>query len=168
MMPLTTQDKEKILSFLESRLEPKVYDTWCRSLELEPTGDNTYRVPTANPFYRDWLEKLLRKPLEDAFSNLFGRTPDLVFQVHASPGYEAPAPRVPAAPPPVNVVEPAPAIPDFVYNPNYTFDNFIEGPSNRMAFAAAVAVSENPATLYNPLFIHGGVGLGKTHLLQAI
>ena len=50
MMPLTAQDKEKILSFLESRLEPKVYDTWCRSLELEPAGDNTYRVPTANPF----------------------------------------------------------------------------------------------------------------------
>src|SRR6185295_11131885 len=70
MMPLTAQDKEKILSFLETRLEPKVYDTWCRSLELEPAGDNAYRVPTANPFYRDWLEKLLRKPLEDAFANL--------------------------------------------------------------------------------------------------
>src|SRR5262245_11873496 len=171
MMPLTAQDKEKILSFLESRLEPKVYDTWCRSLELEPAGDNAYRVPTANPFYRDWLEKLLRKPLEDAFSNLFGRTPDLVFQVNASPlaAMSSLAPTAPTPPPAAPApVEPAPVIPDFVYNPNYTFDNFIEGPSNRMAFAAAVAVSENPATLYNPLFIHGGVGLGKTHLLQAI
>jgi chromosomal replication initiator protein len=165
MTPLTSQDKEKILSFLETRLEPKVYDTWCRSLELEPAGDNAYRVPTANPFYRDWLEKLLRKPLEDAFANLFGKTPDLVFQVNANPGFvEAPLPR-PALPPPV---EPPPPVTDFGYNPNYTFDNFIEGPSNRMAFAAAVAVSENPAKEYNPLFIHGGVGLGKTHLLQAI
>src|SRR5436190_8397154 len=169
MMPLTSQDKEKILSFLESRLEPKVYDTWCRSLELEPAGENAYRVPTANPFYRDWLEKLLRKPLEDAFSSLFGRTPDLVFQVNASPIAAALSPAAPAsAPAPAAPVEQPPAIPDFVYNPNYTFENFIEGPSNRMAFAAAVAVSENPATLYNPLFIHGGVGLGKTHLLQAI
>ncbi|HVR83311.1 MAG TPA: chromosomal replication initiator protein DnaA [Planctomycetota bacterium] len=167
MMPLTTQDKEKILSYLESRLEPKVYDTWCRSLELEPTGENAYRVPTANPFYRDWLEKLLRKPLEDAFSSLFGRTPDLVFQVNASP-LAALAPAATPAAAPAATVEAAPAIPDFVYNPTYTFENFIEGPSNRMAFAAAVAVSENPATLYNPLFIHGGVGLGKTHLLQAI
>jgi len=170
MMPLTAQDKEKILSFLETRLEPKVYDTWCRSLELEPAGDNAYRVPTANPFYRDWLEKLLRKPLEDAFSNLFGRTPDITFQVNASPlAVLGPAPLVASvvsAPPPP--VEAPPVIPDFVYNPNYTFENFIEGPSNRMGFAAAVAVSENPATLYNPLFIHGGVGLGKTHLLQAI
>jgi len=171
MMPLTAQDKEKILSFLETRLEPKVYDTWCRSLELEPAGDNAYRVPTANPFYRDWLEKLLRKPLEDAFANLFGRTPDLVFQVNASPlaAMAALAPAAPSVPAPAPApVETAPVIPDFVYNPNYTFDNFIEGPSNRMGFAAAVAVSENPATLYNPLFIHGGVGLGKTHLLQAI
>jgi len=167
MMPLTAQDKEKILSFLETRLEPQVYDTWCRSLELEPAGDNAYRVPTANPFYRDWLEKLLRKPLEDAFSSLFGCTPDLVFQVNASP-LAALAPAAPAPAPAAPAADPAPAIPDFVYNPNYTFDNFIEGPSNRMAFAAAVAVSENPATLYNPLFIHGGVGLGKTHLLQAI
>ncbi|HUR38339.1 MAG TPA: chromosomal replication initiator protein DnaA [Planctomycetota bacterium] len=168
MMPLTSQDKDKILSFLESKLEPKIYDTWCRSLELEPAGDNAYRVPTANPFYRDWLEKLLRKPLEDAFSSLFGQTPDLVFQVNAAPLAalmpSAPPPAPPAAPP----VEAAIAIPDFVYNPTYTLENFIEGPSNRMAFAAAVAVSENPATLYNPLFIHGGVGLGKTHLLQAI
>jgi chromosomal replication initiator protein len=168
MMPLTSQDKEKILSFLESKLEPKIYDTWCRSLELEPAGDNAYRVPTANPFYRDWLEKLLRKPLEDAFSSLFGQTPDLVFQVNTAP-LAALMPSAPPPAPPVAVpVEAAPAIPDFVYNPTYTFENFIEGPSNRMAFAAAVAVSENPATLYNPLFIHGGVGLGKTHLLQAI
>src|SRR4029077_6505362 len=126
MMPLTAQDKEKILSFLESRLEPKVYDTWCRSLDLDPAGENAYRVPTANPFYRDWLEKLLRKPLEDAFTNLFGRSPDLVFPVNAgplpalSPVYAETASSKPAAAP----LEPAPVIPDFVYNPNYTFENF--------------------------------------------
>ena len=165
MMPLTAQDKEKILSFLESRLEPKVYDTWCRSLELEPAGDNTYRVPTANPFYRDWLEKLLRKPLEDAFQSLFGRVPEIVFQVSGAPpmAYSTPLSSAPQAAPPA-----PPPEPDFVFNPAHTFYNFIEGPSNRMAFAAAVAVSENPATLYNPLFIYGGVGLGKTHLLQAL
>src|SRR5262245_44905357 len=125
MMPLTAQDKEKILSFLESRLEPKAYDTWCRSLELEHAGDDIYRLPPATLFVCDLLVKLLSMPLEVAFSNLFGRTPDLVFQVHASAGYPAPpAPRAAAAPPPPPV-EPAPVTPDFVYNPNYTFDNFI-------------------------------------------
>jgi chromosomal replication initiator protein len=163
MTSLTVQDKENILSFLEGRLDPKVYDTWCRSLEIEATGENAFRVPTPNSSYRDWLEKLLRKPLEDAFTQLFGRSPDIVFQVSASPAVR----KFATAVPPVVVLEPTPA-PDFPYNPSYTFENFIEGPSNRMAFAASVAVSENPATQYNPLFIHGGVGLGKTHLLQAI
>ncbi len=166
MTPITTNEKERILSFLEARLEPKVYDTWVRSLEIEAIDERSVRVPTANPYYRSWLEKLLKKPLEDAFSQLFGRAPEIVFEVSGAGPF--PAPAEPLPPPPV-VPEPAPAAaPDFVFNPVYTFENFIAGPSNRMAYAAAVAVSENPATLYNPLFIHGGVGLGKTHLLQAI
>jgi len=167
MTPITTQEQEKILTFLEAKLEPKVYDTWCRQLTFETVGENAVRVPTANPFYRDWLEKLLRKPLEDAFQSLFGRCPEIVFQVSGSASatfLASPAP-APVAPPPA--AEP-PREPEFVFNPAYTFENFIDGPSNRMAYAAAVAVSEKPATLYNPLFIHGGVGLGKTHLLQAI
>jgi chromosomal replication initiator protein len=168
MTSLTIPETQKILSFLESRLEAKVYDTWCRTLKLESIGDNAVRVPTANPFYRDWLEKLLKKPLEDAFLQLFGRAPEIVFQV----GDVGPVTFAPAPPPALedsgSPTAPAGAETDFVFNPAYKFENFIEGPSNRMAYAAAVAVSENPATLYNPLFIHGGVGLGKTHLLQAI
>jgi chromosomal replication initiator protein len=171
---LDLKDKERILSFLESRLEAKIYDTWCRSLQLEAVNERQVRVPAANPFYRDWLEKLLRKPLEDAFQHLFGQVPEIVFQV--APSFAPPDPRPgeppawprPAAPAPERVEGPRTPAPDFPFNPSYTFENFIEGPSNRMAYAAAVAVSENPGTLYNPLFIHGGVGLGKTHLLQAI
>ena len=171
MSPITVQEKERILSYLEAHLEPKVYDTWCRSLELEPLDDNSVRVPTSNPYYRDWLEKLLKKPLEDAFQQLFGRAPEIVFQVGAVPPPSTPAP----LPPPTEVPSAPPSAPaeattttDFTLNPLYTFENFIEGQSNRMALAAARAVSENPSTHYNPLFIHGGVGLGKTHLLQAI
>jgi len=165
MTPLTAQEKQKIFSFLESRLDAKVYDAWCRSLEIEASGENSVRIPTANPFHRDWLEKLLRKPLEDAFQDLFGREIEIVFQVGDAPVplLLPPAP-VPAPPRPV---APAPAAAPAL-KPEYTFANLVEGPSNRMACAAAKAVSENPAGLYNPLFIYGGVGLGKTHLLQAI
>jgi chromosomal replication initiator protein len=169
MTPITTQEQGKILSFLESRLEARIYDTWCRQLTFEQAGENAVRVPTANPYYRDWLEKLIRKPLEDAFQSLFGRVPEIVFQVTNDPATMIPA-SLPTPPVAAPALAPPPPQrePDFVFNPAYTFENFVEGPSNRMAYAAAVAVSESPATLYNPLFIHGGVGLGKTHLLQAI
>jgi chromosomal replication initiator protein len=177
MTPITLQDKERILSALEARLEPKVFETWCRALEMEPLDDGGVRVPTANPVHRDWLDKLIRRPLEDAFLQVFGHVPDIVFQVGGGLPLPVPTPapapaavRAPAPLPP-----PPPASPDappppatFVHNPGYIFENFIEGPSNRFAFAAARAVSENPARQYNPLFIHGGVGLGKTHLLQAV
>ncbi len=159
MTPLSAQEKEKILSYLESRLDPKVYDAWCRSLELETAGANSVRVPTANAFHRDWIEKLLRKPLEDAFLDVFGREVEVVFQVGDAQ---------PVAPPPPAQSRPKTHATAAALKPEYTFSNFVEGPSNRMAYAASVAVSESPAGLYNPLLIHGGVGLGKTHLLQAI
>jgi chromosomal replication initiator protein len=166
MTPLTALEKQKIFTFLESRLEPKIYDAWCRSLEIEASGENAVRIPTANPFHRDWLEKLLRKPLEDAFQDLFGREVEVVFQVGGAPLLLSPPP-APAPLPPPGAAAPAP-VPIRAFKAEYTFANFVEGPSNRMAHAAAVAVSESPAGLYNPLFLHGGVGLGKTHLLQAI
>src|SRR5204862_1889589 len=97
MTPITVLEQEKILTYLEARLEPRIYDIWCRQLTFETLGENAVRVPTANPYYRDWLEKLIRKPLEDAFQNLFGRVPDIVFQVTGAaaasfPMRPAPAP----------------------------------------------------------------------------
>ena len=167
MSPITEHDKERILSFLKSNLEPGVYDTWCGSLDFEAVGDLKVAVPTATAYHRRWLEKLLLKPIEDAFQHLFGQAPEIVFQVAAGAAAEPPPLPAPAPPPVAATPEPI-ASSDFILNPAYTFENFIEGMSNRMALAAARAVSDNPGALYTPLFIHGGVGLGKTHLLQAV
>src|SRR3989304_7269458 len=73
---------------------------------------------------------------------------------------------MPAAPPNAAETFPSPLFTNL--NPKYTFENFVVGPSNRLAHAACVAASENPAKAYNPVFLYGGVGLGKTHLLQAV
>ena len=174
MIPLTEQDKDRIRTYLKTNLEPGVFETWCSSIDFEPIDDQKVAVPTATAYHRRWLEKLLHKPIEDAFQHLFGQAPEVVFQVAAgdagastiAPPPPPPPTPVPAAP--VMAALEATASSDFILNPAYTFENFIEGMSNRMALAAARAVADNPGSLYNPLFIHGGVGLGKTHLLQAV
>ena len=171
-MKLQDQKKTALLSHLEQHLDRRVFDTWCRRLEFNDIGDNRVQIPAPNVFYRDWLERELRRPLEAAFQVLFGVTPTLLFEISDGPALPE-TPPVPAAIP--TVPAPSPSAGEEVrqpstlsLNPRYTFENFVVGPSNRMAFAAAMAVSEAPGRAYNPLFIHGGVGLGKTHLLQAV
>jgi chromosomal replication initiator protein len=182
---MTVQDQ--IRTLLEEKLDRQVYDTWCQSLELNNKGENLWHIPAPNPFYRDWLEKELRRPLEDAFKQLFGQIPTLVFKVEEGKGSpqktftktEKPSfqkipvlKKLPAASEPPRTPPPAPPIREegkqTTLNGKYTFRSYVVGPSNRFAHAATLAVSENLGTLYNPLFIHGGVGLGKTHLLQSL
>jgi chromosomal replication initiator protein len=169
---------EKIRVLLEERLDRRVYDTWCPTLELNEAGKNIWHIPAPNPFYRDWLERELRRPLEEAFQQVFGVIPTLVFKV-ADSSTPIPLPDPPKSSPVVESPKTAPTPSPFsatlreeeqqtALNPKYTFDSYVVGPSNRFAHAATLAVSENLGNLYNPLFIHGGVGLGKTHLLQAL
>ncbi len=163
--------REQVLAYLEKRIERTVYDTWCPRLEFVEGADGIVQVPAANPFVRDWLERDLRAPLEEAFLRLFGRVPTLVFKVVDGDAISAsvvPLAAPPALPIPSPISPPSEINPGLILNPRHLFDTFVVGPTNRFAHAAALAVSENPGGHYNPLFIHGGVGLGKTHLLQAI
>jgi len=173
------------MAALEPRVRPEVFRTWCRDLDFIQVDENVVHVPAPNAFYRDWLERDLRRPLEEAFLIAFGRVPELVFRVREDGGVdeppldetrhaEAPAPpRVPSPEAPTPIA-PVPALArtadgsSLPLNPAYTFEVFVAGPTNRLAHAAALAVSETPGRDHNPLFIHGGVGLGKTHLLQAV
>ena len=174
MSALSSDLRHSILTRLEQAVPEAIYQTWCRNLAIEEVGDNAFEVPVPNAFYRDWLEREIRRPLEDAFRQVFGRSPALAFRI--SDSAEAMAVFAPPRPPRVEVpTAPRPAPPpkalstgDLVLNPFYTFDRFVAGPSNRVAHAAALSVAEGGGTVYNPFFVHGGVGLGKTHILQAI
>ena len=132
---------------------------WLDPLSVATVSEQSVVLEAPNTFFRDWVAAHY---LELLRAHTGGRELQIVTSV-ASPAPSAPppmlaAPRNPSAAPRW----------DHGLNPKFSFDHFVVGPSNRFAHAASLAVAESPAKAYNPLFIYGGVGLGKTHLMQAI
>ncbi len=153
------------LSQLQMEMPKASYDTWVRSTELvEYTGD-TFTVGVQNAYARDWLENRLSSTVTRLLSGMMSKPQAVEFVV-----FHKESNRSEKADNSIEVSEqPAPARPsNQTLNTRYTFDNFVVGTSNRLAHAASLAVADNPAKAYNPLFLYGGVGLGKTHLLHAI
>ena len=144
------------------------YDTWLKDTVGLRTDNGSFVIGTPSDFVSEWLSTKMGPVIAKTVSGIMGRSVDLLFQV-ISPGgngYQADEP-------PLTGASPAPAVtsspsPRKRINGRLTFDRFVVGESNRLAAAAAHAVAEKPGEVYNPLFIYGGPGLGKTHLLHAI
>jgi chromosomal replication initiator protein len=142
---------------LREALNETTYSTWfgdAKGLELSP---DTFVIATPNDFAKAWIGGHFLELIRAAVRETTGEEREIVLTVREKPK-PAPAREV--------VEQPHARYSDL--NPKYTFDSFVIGSSNRFAHAAALAVAEAPAQAYNPLFIYGGTGLGKTHLLQAI
>ncbi len=147
------------------RLPPAVMESWVRPCRLLAIEGDHLRIGAPNVFSRDWLAQHHLDALQHAAADAIGGQPRVsvvVDETLAGAPDEA-TPRL-AAPPP----RAAPAGSTDGLNPRYTFDTFVVGSSNQFAQAASQAVAELPSKAYNPLFIYGGVGLGKTHLLHAV
>ena len=160
------------LGELQLELTRATFETWLRNSRLVACEDGVFVIGVANTYARDWLESRLRSVVARVLTRLTGRTASVRFVVWEGPqegrGEACLAPALPllagnAAESPRRSERSNDTL-----NPRYTFDSFIVGPGNRLAHAACMAVAERPARAFNPLFIHGGVGLGKTHLLHAI
>jgi chromosomal replication initiator protein len=152
------------LGQLQMEMPRATFDTWVRDAELLAHEDGAYIIGVQNAYARDWLEDRMLATVKRVLTGLAGRTVEVrfvVWQGESSDEPAAPALPAPAAPSPLRTS----SVP---LNPRYSFENFVVGPSNRLAHAASMAVAENPARAYNPLFLYGGVGLGKTHLLNAV
>lgn len=181
---------EQVLGSMEKEIIKPIFDTWIKSTIPLSLTDTTLEIGTPSQFIKDWIEtryaatiqntvrQVTQKPLEVKFVNL-----DL--ESAKSQSYPGQAVEQESTPP---LVKPAfaadypPAAGDDIavrknngtedfitsLNPKYTFESFVIGNSNRFAHAASLAVAEVPAKVYNPFFIYGGVGLGKTHLMHAI
>ena len=142
------------------------FDAWLKNTRPVAVEGDTLIVAAPNPFVCEWLNGKLAHPLNAALRRCVQGDLKLRFVVAEPPTDETAATtdwatsEPPAATRPLTAGQPL--------NPKYTFDTFVIGSGNRLAHAAALAVAEAPARAYNPLFLYGGVGLGKTHLMQAI
>jgi len=156
------------LGELQVALSPANFETWLRHTALTDVADNRFRIAVPNGFAKDWLETRYRPLISQTLARIVGYSVVVEFIVapDAANGVAADA----AAPAQVRVepTRPAPEGAGTNLNPRYTFTNFIVGSANRLAHAASLSVAERPGHAYNPLFLYGGVGLGKTHLMHAI
>ncbi len=158
------------LSYLEDELSPQQFNTWIRPLQAE-LSDDILRLLSPNRFVQDWVTDRFHGRIEELVSQLSEdkAAPRIIFEVGSST--PPPAPRNQqkiAEPAPVPAKVKQAAVGRSRINPDFTFDNFVEGKSNQLGRAASTQVGENPGSAYNPLFIYGGVGLGKTHLMHAV
>ena len=140
------------------------FNTWIRPLQAVE-DDHTLRLLAPNHFVVDWLKRHHYERITELVS---GNGLSVVVEVGSVRPARTPGPAQPAAPIPPSSADAPPRLLASRLNPSFTFDSFVEGKSNQLAKAAAVQVGQNPGRSYNPLFIYGGVGLGKTHLMQAI
>ncbi len=160
---------QSALGQLQMEMPKASFDTWVRDTQIASYVDGLFTVTVHNAYARDWLESRLSSTVTRLLMGIMNRSVEVTFVVRSnesSPDVHPPHP--PAETAAATDEIPAPRARSSSLNPRYTFENFVVGPNNRLAHAASQAVAENPATAYNPLFLYGGVGLGKTHLLHAI
>ncbi len=160
---------------LQLQLPREVFDTWLRPARLLAHEDGTYIIGVQNTYARDWLEHRLKKVIIRTLSSIAGRTVEVQFVLwtehnHQEQSLADAGPLLAGLAPkeePAAYFEPA-TRPDASLNPRFIFDEYVVGEGNRLAHAAAMAVVNQPGEQFNPLYIQGGVGMGKTHLLHAI
>lgn len=160
---------QAVLGQLQMEMAKATFDTWAKGTFFVSYKEGVYTVGVNNAFARDWLDSRLNSTVVRMLSGILNRSVEVEFIVQKAQAETVSEPEEDNR---LAAVKPNPAADlapfETSLNTNYKFDNFVVGASNRLAHAASLAVSEQPAKAYNPLFLYGGVGLGKTHLLHAI
>ncbi|HEY9632268.1 MAG TPA: chromosomal replication initiator protein DnaA [Coleofasciculaceae cyanobacterium] len=162
----------QVLERLQLQLSRPTFETWIKTASAEQLENNCLVIRTPNPFARNWLQKYYIKTIAEVVQDILGQSVEIQLIVTSgddgSPNGETDVswslPVVTSASETTSIHQPRPS----ELNPKYIFSRFVVGSNNRMAHAASLAVAESPGREFNPLFLCGGVGLGKTHLMQAI
>ena len=167
-----TETKElwnKILEIIKEELNPQVYNSWFSQTKVVKFEGNELIISAPGDFCKEWLEKHYAGFIQDILKRALGSDDNLVIKFKTDDQkISAPVPSTPNTEEKIKKPENFIKSDNLGLNPRYTFDSFVIGNSNRFAHAACLAVAQSPAKAYNPLFIYGKVGLGKTHLIHAI
>ncbi len=153
----------RCLELIENRVGQAVFDLWFKPIRLRQLKEEYAMLEIPNRFYKEWIEENYSEIIEDVFQEVIKKRPSVRYTVKEKQDDEIK--RLNAQ---INSRRRSLRNRGIYLNPKYTFEEFVVGPSNQFAHAAALKVAESPGTVYNPLFIYGGVGLGKTHLINAI
>ncbi len=156
---------DQCLAHLERELSPQQFNTWIRPLHAVSDG-NELRLLAPNRFVKDWIDERFLKRIGEILEQIHQPRPALRVEIGTQQA-EIVRPANQEPQPSASLASKA-AGKNNSLNPNYTFDSFVQGKSNQLARAASSQVAQNPGEAYNPLFIYGGVGLGKTHLVHAV
>ena len=159
------------LGELQLQMPRATFDTWVKPTSVLSHEDGSFVIAVPNAYAQDWLQTKLLSTVKRILTGIAGRSVEVRFIVWNKEEPVEPAPLLNG----LDQLRPEPVAEAISrgrtnsgLNPRYIFETFVVGPSNRLAHAACLAVAEKPASQYNPLFLYGGVGLGKTHLLHAI
>jgi chromosomal replication initiator protein len=151
------------LGQLQMEMPKAAFETWVRNAEFISYEDGSFIIGVQNAYARDWLQNRLLSTVTRLLTGIMNRTVEVRFIVWQNLSKPPEKEDTFVSLPELTSLAPNPSL-----NSRYSFDSFVVGASNRLAHAASLAVAEKPAQAYNPLFLYGGVGLGKTHLLHAI
>ncbi|RRJ63010.1 chromosomal replication initiator protein DnaA [Paenibacillus oralis] len=159
----TSEIWQQILAIINTKLSKPSFDTWFKATKIVSMTDKAIVISAPTTFAVEWLESRYTKLVATTIFEFTGKQLDVSFVIEESaPAEQTQVYKEPPAP------VPSEESVSNMLNPKYTFDTFVIGSGNRFAHAASLAVAEAPARAYNPLFLYGGVGLGKTHLMHAI
>ncbi|MHB8144303.1 MAG: chromosomal replication initiator protein DnaA [Vulcanimicrobiaceae bacterium] len=165
---ISTDLWQAALDALERKFSKPIFEMWIKPLRLVSFTGNELLLAVHNNFARDWVENRLRAQIAEILSDVLGSEVRIAFTVANESALSAPSPAGVAGGAPAPGARAGDEFRAGNLNSRYTFEEFVVGNSNRFAHAASQAVAGAPARAYNPLFLYGGVGLGKTHLMHAI
>lgn len=157
---------EACFAQLQRELTAQQFNTWIRPLHVVDDAQEI-RLLAPNRYVKDWINERFLARITEILGEISQHPPRLRIEVGMSAPLE-PAPMDNTRRPNSVTEPPSAQLKNTTLNPNYTFDTFVEGKSNQLARAASLQIAQNPGKAYNPLFLYGGVGLGKTHLMHAV